>query len=409
MAPVSEARIGLIGAFLVAIGPVSMSVYTPAMPAIVAWFSTSEAVVKASLSLYFAGFAVAQLFCGPLSDALGRRSVTLGFLALYVAGSLAGVFAQSVEGLVAARFIQGTGAAVGVVMARALVRDLFTEETGARIMNLVGIILAVAPAAAPTLGGLVLTMAGWPAIFWLMVAYGAGLTAAVWAVMPETVTPDPARLRPGAILATYATLLTTPSFLAAALTLAGTIGALYAQATILPFLLMDRIGLSPAGFGLAMLAQSGSYFLGSLAARPLMERHGALALVAPGLALVAVASLALAVGLRLLAPGLGLVMGPVAAFTVGIAWITPAMTTQALRPFAAMAGAASALMGFLQMGLGLAGGMLSALIGDAAVAMATIIPAYGLMAIIAYGQWRRRAVSAGGGPRASADAGRSDG
>ncbi|MBK8456242.1 MAG: multidrug effflux MFS transporter [Phyllobacteriaceae bacterium] len=374
---------------MVALGPVSMAVYTPAMPDIVSAFATTEAAVKTTLTVYFAGFAFAQLFCGPLSDAVGRRPVTLGFIGLYLAASALGAFAPDIEWLIAARFLQGVGAAVGVVIARAMVRDLFAEESGARIMNLTGIILAVAPAIAPTLGGIVLGAAGWHAIFWLMVGYGLLALATVAAMLPETVERDLSRLQPMAVAASYAELLAAPQFLFAALALGGAVGALYAQATILPFLLMDRIGLTPTQFGLSMLMQSGAFFLGSLTARPMMRRHGAGGIVVPGLALIGAGSVALALGLTLFAPRFLSVMLPVASYAVGIAWVMPALTTQALRPFAHMAGSASSMMGFLQMGLGLAGGALSAFVGDPALSMATIIPGLGALSILSYRLWRR--------------------
>ncbi len=386
---ISEARAGLVGALMVALGPFSMALYTPAMPRIAESFGSTDAAVKSTLAMYFAGFAFAQLFCGPLSDAIGRRPVSIGFFSIYLAASLAGVFAPSIDWLITARFMQGVGAAVGIVISRAIVRDLFAEESGARIMNLIGIILAVAPALAPTLGGIVLHFAEWHAVFWLMIVYGAAVLAISWALLPETVTFDLSRLKPMAITRSYRQLLTSPVFVSAALVLAGSVGALYAQATILPFLMMNRVGLSPAEFGFSMLLQSGSYLIGSLIARPLMARHGAARLVAPGLALIGAGSVLLATGLRLLPPSLLTVMGPVALYAFGIAWVVPAMTTRALKPFPKIAGAASAMMGFLQMGLGLFGGALSALIGDPVHSMASIIPAFGLLSIVSYLVWTR--------------------
>lgn len=388
---ISEARAGLIGALMVALGPFSMALYTPAMPRIVESFASTDAAVKSTLAMYFAGFAFAQLFCGALSDAIGRRPISIAFLSIYLVASLAGVFAPSIEWLIAARFMQGVGAAAGIVISRAIVRDLFAEESGARIMNLIGIILAVAPALAPTLGGLVLHFAEWHGVFWLMILYGTAVLAVSWALLPETVAFDLGRLKPLAVARSYGQLLASPVFVSAALVLAGSVGALYAQATILPFLLMDRVGLSPAEFGFSMLLQSGSYLVGSIAARPLMARHGAARLVPYGLGLIGIGAVLLAAGLRLLAPSLAIVMGPVALYAFGIAWVVPAMTTNALRPFPRIAGAASAMMGFLQMGLGLTGGALSAVIGDAVLSMASIIPAFGLLSIVSYLVWQRAA------------------
>src|SRR5690606_36087650 len=122
----SERRASLICALIVMIGPISMALYTPAMPRLVEAFGTTEAMVKLTLSLYFAGFAVTQIVCGPLSDGFGRKPVTFAFMAIYLVASIAAVFAPTIEVLIAARFFQGVGAAVGTTVSRALVRDLFT-------------------------------------------------------------------------------------------------------------------------------------------------------------------------------------------------------------------------------------------------------------------------------------------
>src|SRR5690606_27992445 len=135
----SERRVSIIGGLIVAIGPISLALFTPAMPEIAHAFGTSEGAVKLTLSLYFAGFAFAQLFCGPLSDGFGRKPVTFAFMAIYLVASLIALLAPSIEVLIAARFLQGVGAAVGVAISRAIVRDLFTHERSARIMNLIGI------------------------------------------------------------------------------------------------------------------------------------------------------------------------------------------------------------------------------------------------------------------------------
>jgi DHA1 family bicyclomycin/chloramphenicol resistance-like MFS transporter len=177
--------------------------------------------------------------------------------------------------------------------------------------------------------------------------------------------------------------------MSASLTNAGSTGALYAFATMLPFVMMDRVGLTPAQFGLAMLMQSASYFLGTLALRYLMHRWPANALVPVGLALIATACLSLAIILRLQSPSFLNVMVPVAFYAFGVAFIISAMTSSAMAPFGKTAGAASALLGFLQMGTGLAGGSLAALIGDPVVAISTVIPLLGGMAIVSWLIWRR--------------------
>ncbi|WP_274423355.1 multidrug effflux MFS transporter [Chelativorans sp. YIM 93263] len=385
----SERRVSLIGAMLVAVGPISLALYTPAMPQIVEAFGTTEAAVKMTLSVYFAGFAVSQLFCGPLSDGFGRKPVTFVFMAIYAAASLLALVAPTVEVLIAARFLQGFGAAVGVAVSRALVRDLFTHERSARVMNLIGIILAAGPALAPTIGGLTMEVAGWQAIFLLMLAFGFMLTLVVRFFMHETVTRDLSRIRPRGLVQSYGALVKSRYFLASALVVTGSVGALYTQATLLPFLLMERVGLTPSQFGVGMLMQSGMFFLGSLSVRFLMRRFSAFSLVPVGLSFIGIGSLALIYTLNVLPLSFLSVMGPVASYAFGIAFVNPAMMTASVAPFPHMAGAASSLASFMQMSGGLLGGSVAALIGDPVVAMSLIVPTMGATAILSWLLWRR--------------------
>lgn len=383
----SERRVSIIGAMLAAIGPISMALYTPAMPEIVRAFGTTEGAVKMSLSLYFGGFASAQLICGPLSDGLGRRPVTVAFMVIYTLASFVALFAPNVETLIAARFAQGIGAAAGIAISRALVRDLFTGEQSARILNLVGIILAIGPAISPTLGGIILELFGWHEIFVAMAACGMAVAATAIFAMRETVTRDLSRIRPVALVKNYWTLLTSRQFMTASLTNAGAPGALYALATMLPFVMMNRVGLSPTQFGFAMLMQTMSFLGGSLVMRLLMRRYRADKMTPVGLVLIAVASIALAIGMRASEPGFFSVMVPVAFYAAGIGFVISPMTTAALAPFPEMAGAASALFGFLQMGMGLLGGTIAALMGDPVEALGTVIPALGALSVLSWIVW----------------------
>lgn len=385
----SERRVSIIGAMMVAVGPISMALFTPAMPEIVHAFGTTESAVKLTLSLYFAGFAFAQLVCGPLSDGFGRKPVTVVFMAIFLAASIMALLAPTIHMLIAARFLQGVGAAVGVSVSRALVRDLFTHDRSARILNLMGIILAIGPAVSPTLGGLTMELFGWHAIFLVMVAIGLAVMATTALAMRETITRDISRIRPLALARSYATLLSSPYFICSSLVVAGTSGAIYAQATVLPFVMMNRVGLTPTQFGLGMLMQTMSYLAGSLVVRRLMPRIGAFALVPYGLVFVAVGATATGVLLRTIEPTFLSVMGPVGLYAFGIAFAMPAMMTAAMAPFPRTAGAASALMGFMQMGAGLLGGLACALIGDPSLGMATVVPVLGATAILAWLLWRR--------------------
>ena len=397
----SARRVSLIGALFIATGPIAMALYTPAMSEVVLAFDTTNALVKMTLTLYFAGFATAQLIAGPLSDALGRRPVIIAFMGIFALGSLLAMVAPSIETLMAARFVQGVGASAGVAISRALVRDLFQGNESSRIMNLMGIILAVAPALAPTVGGLMVTHAGWRSVFVAMTLFGGVVIAVTLWGLRETVVADRSRLNLRALGRSYVTLAANRHFMTTSLTIAGAIGAIYAQATILPFILMQRLGLSPTEFGVGMLMQSGSFLVGSLVFRQLMKRHSAYRLVTPGLVFITVGS-GLLLTLLMIEPSFLRVMAPVAFYTFGIAFVMPAMSTAALAPFPRIAGAASSLMGFMQMGAGLLVGSLAALFADPVRALAILIPMMGAVACLSYVFYRRHPHLAEPEPRAGA-------
>ena len=380
----SELRTSMIGALLVAVGPISMAIYTPAMPTLVRAFDTSDALIKLTLALYFAGFALTQLICGPLSDAFGRRKITALFMGLYLLGGLAAVLAPSVGWLLAARLLQGIGASVGVATARAIVRDQFVGETSSRIMNSIGIMLAIGPALAPTIGGFTLALAGWHAIFGVMVILAIAVIGVVLGCMRETTVPDPRLIRPKALLASYRRIATSRRFLATGLTLGGSTGALYTLATVLPFVLIDRAGLTPMQFGVGMLGQTGMFFLGSVVLKLLSGRIRADRLVAPGLVLIGIGGLSLVASIWLLPVSYLSIMAPIGFYAFGIAFVMPAMTTAALSQFPDIAGAAAAALGFVQMGMGLVGGMFCALIGEPVLATQLVIPCLAILAIASY-------------------------
>lgn len=385
----SERRVTIICALMVAIGPVAMAMFTPAMPEIVRHFGSTDAAVKLTLSFYFAGFAFAQLICGPLSDALGRKPVALAFLGLFTLTSLLAMLAPTLEMLIVARFMQGIGASAGIAVARAVVRDLYTGERSARIMNVMAIILGLGPVLSPTVGGFAVEHAGWQAIFGIMTLGGAIILLIVRAGLRETVPRDMSRLRPRALAASYRLLLGNRYFMASSLVMAGTIGALYTQATILPFVMMDQVGFTPMQFGLGMLMQSGLFFLGSVVVLFVIGPIGAFRLVPFGLAFIAAGCVLIATVHRLADPSFATVMGPVAVYSFGIAFVMPAMMTAALAPLPRHAGAAAALSGFMQMGTGMVGGLVASLIGDPVTALSTVIPCLGGLAILSWLVFRR--------------------
>lgn len=384
----SERRVTIIGALIVALGPVSVALYTPAMPEIARELGASEAAVQFTVPIFFAGFAFAQILIGPMADAFGRRPTTLALLLIYLTASLVAALAPSIEILLGARLGQGIGCAVGFAISRAIIRDLFDEESAARLMNLIVLVLAAGPAFAPFLGGIVIEWLSWHAVFWLMAMIGAAALALVALLLVETGTPDAGQLRPRALATTYARIISNRYFLFASLVVGGTNGVIYAQATLLSFVLIDRVGLSPQAFGIGMIMQTGMFFLGSVVVKLLLHNITASQLVPVGLVMVGVASAAFPILFLLYAPSFLTIMAPVAIFSFGIAFTLPAMMTAAMQPFRQTAGAASSMLGFIQTGSGMVGGGLGSLFHDPTLALIIVVPAMGLIAILSWLLWR---------------------
>ncbi len=394
----SHRRTSIIGAALVAIGPITMALYTPAMPVLADVFGTTVPMVKLTLTAYFLGFALTQLICGPLSDAFGRRPVALGFLTLYLIASALAAFAPNIEWMLVARALQGVGAAVGISVSRAIVRDQYTGQTSARIMNTIAMMLALGPALSPTIGGVTMELFGWREIFLFMILYGVVLAASVVFWLPETNAHiDRGRIRPSRLIANYTTVMRDVRFLRPTLLVGFTLGSIYSIATIIPFIMIDRVGLSPAQFGFGMIIQSASFMAGTIVTGRLLARIDAHRLMPIGVAGMLVASGVTAVLLGGWEPTFLSVMAPIGFFAFSLALVLPFCTTSALEAFPTMAGAASSMMGFIQFGGGFLGSMAAAAIGDPVLAMATAIPAMQLVGIVIYfglGAKARRAEAA---------------
>ncbi|WP_346909230.1 multidrug effflux MFS transporter [uncultured Roseibium sp.] len=381
----SARRTTILGAALVAIGPITMSLYTPAMPELAVDFGTSDALIKLTLTTYFAGFALTQLICGPLSDAFGRKPVTIVFLVLYLASTVLATLAPDITWMLIARALQGVGAAVGVAVSRAIVRDQYTGQHSARIMNTIGTMLALGPAISPTIGGIILEVFGWREIFICMLIYGAALMAAVIFFQPETnAYRNVSNIHPERLAINYMTLLSDRKFMAPSVLLGMCLGNVYAMATVLPFVMIHDVGLTPAQFGLGMMMQSLSFISGTLVTGRLLKYFDAEKLIPIGIIGMIAASALIAILLRLYEPTYLIVMGPVGFFAFSVAFILPATLTSAMRDFPHIAGASSSMMGFMQFGGGILGSLLIAAMGNPLFGMSTIIPAMPLVGVILY-------------------------
>lgn len=369
---IGERRLTLIASVMVIIGPLSLSLYTPAMPSLVRELHTDPGMIKLSLTVYLVGFAVAQLLCGPLSDRSGRRVVVTAFSAIYVLGSLIVVAAHSVEGLIVGRIVQGIGACAGVAISRAMVRDCFTGQTSARIMATIAMFLSIAPALGPLIGSLLLRFSGWHAIFLAMGAYGLVLIVLMTGVPETNRQRDPAAFDLMRMLANYRLLLVQPVYLRNVAVMALAVGGLYTFHSVTPFVYVEVIGLSPESYALVMVTSAFAFFAGSLLTNRLLRRLEARELILAGLVLTLLGGAGLVVGLELVEPTVPGVALPVMCWAFGSAMLLPGATVEALAPFPQAAGAASAMMGFLQMAAGVLGTALASAFAASVDALAVV-------------------------------------
>lgn len=339
---------------LVGMGPVSTDVYLPSLPGIAADLSASEALVQLTLGLFIGGFAVMMLACGPLADRFGRRPVLLGGMALYVLASIACALAASIEVLLAARFVQAIGACVAPVVGRAIVRDLYPPREAGRILGYMSSAMALAPLIGPFIGGWLELAFGWRASFWFLALYGGTLWLALWARLQETLAvPLEGALSPLPLLRNYGLILRSRAFLGAMLATALVFGALFSWITNSSFVVIDHFGVAPERFGVAFGAVVMGYLVGAYAGSRAGIRLGLEQAMGIGVGVAALAGLGLLVAGWLGVGGLPAIVALMAASFFGTGIAIPQGTAAALAPFPERAGSAAALLGFLQMMVGL--------------------------------------------------------
>lgn len=332
---------------LVAMGVASMALYIPSLPAIQAEFGVQPSDTQLTLTLFFLGFAGAQLLFGPMSDRYGRKPVLIIGLGLYAAVSLGCAFATGIESLQAGRFLQGIVACVGPVVGRAVVRDRVDGQSAAAAFAVLGTALAIVPALAPAIGGLIEVNIGWRANFVLLAVLSVTLLALSAIRLPETlVEKNMDAVRPGKLLRNYATLLMTPYFMGQVLVSSLAFAGFFAYVTESPFLVIGELGISADIYGFLMIFTVTGYATGSFFAGRMLHRWSARRMILSGyLFLLAGASL-----LWLLSDELTLVrlILPMMIYTVGFGMVIPSSMAEALRPFPRLAGSASAILGSFQ-------------------------------------------------------------
>lgn len=379
-APAPPALTLLLG-ILVGLTALGTDAWLPALPVAADALGAPVVEMQLTVTTYFLGLAAGQLLWGPLSDRLGRRPVLMAGLGLALAASIAAMFAASAPALIWLRLAQGFGMSAGPVVARTVARDLYAHEQAAHLLARMTLVFSIIPIAAPLAGGLLVSIAGWQAVFALLAVVAALLIFRVATGLAETAPAERASMHPAHIARTFAAILAEPRFRAPFAVMLCAQAGIFAFVANSSFTLMRGMGVTPPAyatlFALVMLGQ----ITGAWTSSRLVVRLGIARLLRAGTALAAVAGVA-AAGLAwagLAHPAA--VVVPFMFFLGACALILPSATAAALTPFPKSAGTASSLMGATQFVLGAAvATLLGALYDGSARPMATLTAVAGLAA-----------------------------
>ena len=342
-------RTALVLGLLSAIGPFAIDMYLPALPSIGQSLNASMGAVQASLMAFFIALGVGQIIYGPVSDMVGRKLPLYFGLTLFGISSIGCALAPDIHTLVALRFMQGLGACAGMVVPRAVVRDLHTGVDAARLMSMLMLVFSVSPILAPLAGSLMIEWFGWRSVFWtvtLLALLGLVLLATS---LPET-RPPAQRVDSGvrSAIAAYGVLLRDRYFLGLVLTGAFGISSFFAYLANSPFVLINHFGLTPRQYSIAFAINAASFIGASQFTGRLAVRFGLVNVVKVAVTGYAVVMLLLLVSNLLGVDRLGVLITMMLLGFGFLGLVVPAVAVLALDRHGSIAGTASALMGTLQ-------------------------------------------------------------
>jgi DHA1 family bicyclomycin/chloramphenicol resistance-like MFS transporter len=313
------------------LGPFSIDTYLPAFSGIAATIGATPVQMQQTLSSYLLGFAVMNLFHGALSDSLGRKPVILFGVALFTVASVGCALSNSIGSLVLFRALQGMSAGAGMVVSRAIIRDMFAPADAQRVMSQVTIYFGIAPAVAPLVGGFLFAHANWHSIFWLLVVLGAALLLACWRFLPETLHQQARQpFHAGSLLRGYALLMRSPRFMALVFASGVPFNGMFLYVLSAPEFLGRHLHLAPTQFFWFFLLtiggiMGGAWLSGRLAGR-IKPRHQ----IRHGFVIMLITSV-VNVALNLLfTPSAWWALLPLAVFAFGWALMVPVVTLMAL-------------------------------------------------------------------------------
>src|SRR5207245_1576428 len=385
MTALGRARLFVLLGGLTAFGPLSIDMYLPALPAIGRDLAASESLIQLTLTACLIGLAIGQVVAGPVSDALGRRQPLLIGVAGYVLASLLCAVAPTAPILVALRLLQGLAGAAGIVIARAIVRDLYTGSAAARYFSRLILIFGIAPILAPVLGAQILRFTSWHGIFLALAIVTALLWLGAARALPETLPVE--RRRSGSLgdtVQTFRRLAADTWLLGYAVSGGLGFGAMFAYIAGSPFVLQGIYHVSPQTFSLIFGLNALGFVITSQINGSLVGRIPPARLLTVGVTVTGVAGLALLAVILIGGLGLAAVLPPLFVLVSSIGFVVPNATALALSRHPEAAGTGSALLGVIQSGIAAAAAPLVGIAGvTSALPMASVIAGCGAGALAA--------------------------
>lgn len=339
----------LLLAALAMLGPFSVDTYLPAFPNIQASLNATAIEVQQTLTAYMFSFAVMILWHGALSDAFGRRNIILGSLAVFCVASLGCAAVHSVEYLWAFRILQGISAGAGVVIGRAIIRDLYSGAPAAKLLSLVTMIFSVAPAIAPILGGWIVKIRDWRAIFLFLFLYTAILIWCCYKRLPETLPADKRQpFSPKVLAASYKRVFGSPLFHLKAGTVAFNFAGLFLYVAAAPVFITQHLGLGPDQFGWQFVPTVAGIFLGALTVNRLAGTITVPRQVILGFCFLIGAGVVNVLYHAFFPPALPWSVAPLFFYTFGMSIVAPGVTLLVLDLFPEIRGLVASCQSFTQ-------------------------------------------------------------
>ena len=347
--PRSIARLALLLGLITAVGPFAIDIYLPALPTLGTSLGASPAAVQMSLTVFFMIVGVCQLFYGPISDVFGRKPPIYAGLVIFAVGSVGCALAPSIEVLIGFRALQAFGACAGMVIPRAIVRDLYTGHEAARLMALLMLVMSVSPILAPLAGSLVISLWSWREVFAVLAVVAVACLVMTILQLPET---HPAERRMNKTLGTafgsYGALLRDPVFTGLSVVSGFGLATFFVFIGSAPFVYIEHYGLTPTQFSLGFALNAASFFAMSQLTARLNARFGLAPLIRWSVVAVA-AIMALLAATTLWVDSLPVMMTLLFIGFGFLGLLLPAAGVLSLEDHGAVAGSASALLGAIQM------------------------------------------------------------